>query len=307
VEVRKDSGLVSDNGRVDPAAAARWSDLKLAAQRLLSPSVPFLADSITGRRADRAESHGAGNTLESDAFVITPEAAAKWSDPKVAAQRLLSGSVPFLADQVVAHPPASVEPTDATSALESEPASHNVASRWDDLKLAAQLLTGTSACSVTDTLVAYARARRLTLEEATSALEAWNPAKHPRGAFPQNRGWWSPTAGPGSHADSEPVHGSAMAKIPPVGAATAALIHAPPTKAVSPTAPASRICNRSGYAEAAHPAAHTSSLGASAAFVRFSSGGQPAGESVKPIKPDDRERHSPGDQLFGSRPPRSLV
>ncbi len=29
---------------------------------------------------------------------------------------------------------------------------------------------------------------------------SWDPSKHPRGAFPQNRGWWSPTAGSGSAA-----------------------------------------------------------------------------------------------------------
>jgi hypothetical protein len=127
-----------------------------------------------------APNHACGNS----------DAAAKWADPKVAAQALLSGAVPFVADQVIARPPIGVEPRNAAPALEStKPAAPTGASRWDDLKLAAQLLTDTSGCSVTDTFTAYAQARRLTLEEAAAALEAWDPAKHPRGAFPQNRGW----------------------------------------------------------------------------------------------------------------------
>ena len=31
----------------------------------------------------------------------------------------------------------------------------------------------------------------------------WDPSKHPRGAFPQNRGWWSPRGGSGSARTAE--------------------------------------------------------------------------------------------------------
>ena len=42
------------------------------------------------------------------------------------------------------------------------------------------------------------------LVESSNVQEAqWDPSRHPRGAFPQNRGWWSPTGGSGG-ASSKP-------------------------------------------------------------------------------------------------------
>jgi hypothetical protein len=33
----------------------------------------------------------------------------------------------------------------------------------------------------------------------------WDPSKHPKGAFPQNRGWWSPTTGTGGKAGVQAI------------------------------------------------------------------------------------------------------
>ena len=52
------------------------------------------------------------------------------------------------------------------------------------------------------------RRRSLTPMSTRSRLRegSWEPAKHPRGAFPQNRGWWSPTgdASGGGPSSGEP-------------------------------------------------------------------------------------------------------
>jgi hypothetical protein len=191
MEVRKDSGSASDNGRGDPAAAARWSDLKLAAQALLSPSVPFLADSITGRRADRAESRGAaGNTLESAAFVITPEAAARWSDPKVAAQRLL-GQLPVDSLEPAQHELANPCHAPNDDALESAGPAEDLAAaaRWSDPQVAARALLTSANCwpglFVTDPYVHV----RQSLEGQW--VTEWEAAAHPRTGVPPNPGWFA--------------------------------------------------------------------------------------------------------------------
>jgi DNA-directed RNA polymerase subunit F len=50
---------------------------------------------------------------------------------------------------------------------------------------------------------AEAQERAQWLAEGSQLQEAqWNAAKHPRGAFPQNRGWWSPTGGAGGSSDA---------------------------------------------------------------------------------------------------------
>lgn len=36
---------------------------------------------------------------------------------------------------------------------------------------------------------------------------AWDPSKHPRGGFSQNRGWWSPTGGADAAGNIEPNEG----------------------------------------------------------------------------------------------------
>ena len=254
--MRNDGGAGTNHGSGDPAAAARWSDPKLAAQALLSPSVPFLADSLGASfNASAASRRVVGNALESAAFAITPEAAARWADPKVAAQALLSGTVPFVADQAVARLQASGHPRDEFPALEgferaeSGPltaVSPNAVSRWGDLQLAAQLLTSASAGSIADTLLAYARARRLTLEEAAVVLEAWDAVKHPRGANPKNPGWFSPTAGSGHGAVSRVAQAGATASVPPVAAASAALLGMTRVKSLAPSARTSRPARRPG-------------------------------------------------------------
>ena len=52
-----------------------------------------------------------------------------------------------------------------------------------------------------ETLESQRRAER----SAEAVLEGtWDPSKHPRGAFPQNRGWWSPTGGSGAGSGAPP-------------------------------------------------------------------------------------------------------
>ncbi len=51
---------------------------------------------------------------------------------------------------------------------------------------------------VSEAQVRDAQERMQWLAEGSHAQEAqWDPSKHPHGAFPQNRGWWSPTGGAG--------------------------------------------------------------------------------------------------------------
>ncbi|MBS0211115.1 MAG: hypothetical protein JSS27_19390 [Planctomycetes bacterium] len=56
---------------------------------------------------------------------------------------------------------------------------------------------------------AHAQELREWVASITTTEGTWDPAKHPRGGYPQNRGWWSPGGGSnfgsrGSHDDSSP-------------------------------------------------------------------------------------------------------
>ena len=83
------------------------------------------------------------------------------------------------------------------NALEAEAAARQSrASRWDDPKVAAQLLLDNSAFLSGEPFLAHARAQREAYEAAARALEAeWDPAKHPRGG--KNPGWFSGKTGDG--------------------------------------------------------------------------------------------------------------
>jgi hypothetical protein len=54
---------------------------------------------------------------------------------------------------------------------------------------------------------------------ATRVHEQWDPAKHPRGGYPQNRGWWSPAGGTGN-SSAGPIARVAL-RPPPVRPAPA--------------------------------------------------------------------------------------
>ena len=108
---------------------------------------------------DKSRSYGPGNPATMD-----------WSDPKLAARRLLATSVPFLVDNVTAVPHVAANELLASDALESTAASIQ-ASPWNDLAFAAKLLTDASPCSVTDTFLAYARAQGQALEAVKHVAE----------------------------------------------------------------------------------------------------------------------------------------
>ena len=81
------------------AAAARWSDPKVAAEALLSGTVPFLVDSVTPCASRLGTPRpSVGNPLESAVAVGQSAAAFRWNDPKVAAQALLDRSRFFVPD-----------------------------------------------------------------------------------------------------------------------------------------------------------------------------------------------------------------
>jgi hypothetical protein len=149
-------------------------------------------------------------------------------DPSLTSPVLLIASAPLVGDPLSVYRPESVDPTHSADSPEStKAASDRFEPDWDDLTLTAQLLTDTTGCGVTDTLMACARAKRQALEEAVAALEAWDSAKHPRGGFPQNSGWWSTTGGAVTSVSPETTRAAATAKIFTVGA-PAATPKAPP-------------------------------------------------------------------------------
>jgi len=80
----------SDDAGGKSAGAARWNDPKLAAQALLTGSVPSLVDSLPAIQPPSATAADASaNSLESAGAAAKSAAAARWSDPKLAAQALL--------------------------------------------------------------------------------------------------------------------------------------------------------------------------------------------------------------------------
>lgn len=183
---------------IDPALAAKLAELKACAESLvmrgpwvIGPSpraLRRLAAANIRESADQSSLPAGWQRLglgyDAAGNPVDPAKAAKWADPKVCAQALLSrnSAGPYV-------PPVKRAPAAGGRGQDGarRPMDADRAARWSDPRMCAQVLLSSGSCLPPPPPGAPAA-------ESAEVLErSWNPELHPRGGYAQNRGWFSKT------------------------------------------------------------------------------------------------------------------